>query len=82
VHRCFHRQLGSMFWRVGNSHNGQRCTVTSALKTSACTNLGIKHVLTTAYHPQSNGMVEGVHRQLKDAIRACGVGPARHYHLP
>ncbi len=30
---------------------------TSALWSSTCTGLGIKHVLTTAYHPQSNGMV-------------------------
>ena len=31
--------------------------------------LGIRHHLTTAYHPQSNGMVERTHRQLKDALR-------------
>jgi hypothetical protein len=55
---------------------------TSALWSSACTSLGIKHVLTTAYHPQSNGMVERVHRQLKDALRAHGAGPAWHSHLP
>jgi hypothetical protein len=47
---------------------------TSTLWSSACTSLGIKHVLTTAYHPQSNGMVEHVHRQLKDALRARGAG--------
>jgi transposase InsO family protein len=55
---------------------------TYALWSSACTSLGIKHVLTTAYHPQSNGMVERVHRQLKDALRAPGAGPAWHSHLP
>ncbi len=55
---------------------------TSAMWSSACTSLGIKHVLTTAYHQQINGMVERVHRQLKDALRACGESPAWHSHLP
>jgi hypothetical protein len=32
--------------------------------------LGISHRLTTAYHPQANGMVERFHRQFKDALRA------------
>jgi transposase InsO family protein len=32
--------------------------------------LGIKHIMTTAYHPQSNGMLERFHRRLKDALRA------------
>ncbi len=35
-----------------------------------CQMLGISHHPTTAYHPQSNGMVERFHRQLKDALRA------------
>lgn len=30
--------------------------------------LGIKRIRTTAYHPQSNGMVERFHRQLKSSI--------------
>jgi len=55
---------------------------TSALWSSTCTSLGIKHVLTTAYHPQSNGMVERVHRQIKDSLRARGAGPTWHSHLP
>ena len=32
--------------------------------------LGIQTHSTTAYHPQSNGLVERMHRQLKGAIRA------------
>ncbi len=32
--------------------------------------LGIQHVRTTAYHPESNGMVERFHRQLKTSLRA------------
>jgi hypothetical protein len=33
-------------------------------------------------HPQSNGMVERVHRQIKDALCARGSVPAWHSHLP
>jgi transposase InsO family protein len=32
--------------------------------------LGIQHVQTTAYHSQSNGMVERTHGQLKASLRA------------
>ena len=31
--------------------------------------LGSTHLRTTAYHPQANGMIERVHRQLKAAIK-------------
>ena len=31
--------------------------------------LGSKHICTTAYHPQSNGLVERFHRRLKDSLR-------------
>jgi transposase InsO family protein len=34
-----------------------------------CATLGISHRLTTAYHPQANGLVERFHRQLKEALR-------------
>ena len=37
-----------------------------------CSFLQIKHQQTTAYHPQSNGMVERLHRRLKDALRTRG----------
>lgn len=32
--------------------------------------LGVNHIHTTAYHPQANGMVERLHRQLKAALMA------------
>jgi transposase InsO family protein len=44
--------------------------------------LGFKHVLTTAYHPQANGMVERLHRQIKEALRARQCGAAWELHLP
>jgi transposase InsO family protein len=35
-----------------------------------CRQMGIKHIMMTSYHPQSNGMVERDHRQLKAALRS------------
>jgi len=42
----------------------------------------MQHITTTAYHPQSNGMVERFHRQLKDALRARSEGRDWLDHLP
>ena len=44
--------------------------------------LGCCHHLTTAYHPQANGMVERAHRQLKEALKARCAGAAWPSHLP
>ena len=46
-----------------------------------CKRLGCRHVTTTAYHPQANGMVERAHRQLKDALRAREAGAEWPHHL-
>jgi hypothetical protein len=56
---------------------------TSDVWASLCLRLGIKHLLTYAYHPQSNGLVESFHRQLKDALqtRLAGVQWAKHWVL-
>lgn len=44
--------------------------------------LGTKLHHTTSYHPQSNGMIERFHRQLKDALRSRLAGSQWFYHLP
>ncbi len=44
--------------------------------------LGTKHINTTAYHPQANGMIERFHRQLKAALRSKLAGPNWADHLP
>ena len=55
---------------------------TSAVWAELCHLLGVRHHLTTAYHPQGNGMVEWFHRQLKDALRSRECGAAWVAHLP
>ncbi len=55
---------------------------TSAVWEALCTQLGIKHITTTAFHPCSNRMVERAHRQLKDALRAHQAANYWPEHLP
>jgi transposase InsO family protein len=55
---------------------------TSALWGSLCSLLCITHQMTTAYHPQANGMVERLHRRLKDGLRARLSGPDWADQLP
>ena len=47
-----------------------------------CRALGSKHMQTTAYHPQSNGLVERFHRQLKAVLCARCSGADWLEHLP
>ena len=47
-----------------------------------CEKLGVEHIITTAYHPQTNGMVEHSHRQLKNALRAQLAASDWPDHLP
>jgi hypothetical protein len=55
---------------------------TSSLWASLCTLLSISHTQTTAYHPQSNGLVERFHRRLKNSLRARAAGADWFLHLP
>jgi transposase InsO family protein len=43
---------------------------TSALWACTCVIIGTHHNTLTAYHPQSNGMVERAHQRLKDTLKA------------
>ena len=44
--------------------------------------LGIKAKRTTAYHPQANGMIERIHRQLKNSLKARATHPRWMDELP
>jgi transposase InsO family protein len=55
---------------------------TSSLWAALCRLLNIQHNQTTAYHPQSNGMVERFHRCLKDALHARCAAANWVDHLP
>ena len=55
---------------------------TSALWLHLCRLLNITHQPTTAYHPQSNGLVERFHRRLKAAFRARAATADWFHHLP
>jgi hypothetical protein len=55
---------------------------TSALWAGLCSLLNIQHSPTTAYYPQSNGLVERFHRRLTDALRSWAAAADWHDHLP
>jgi transposase InsO family protein len=55
---------------------------TSSLWKALCSLLNINHQPTTAYHPQSNGILERFHRRLKDALRTCSNSPSWSQNLP
>ena len=56
--------------------------LTSATWGGWCVDYGLQHITTTAFHPQANGMVERLHRQMKDVLCARGWAAAWADHLP
>ena len=55
---------------------------TSALWARMSEFLGIRLSATTAYHPQANGLVERMHRRLKEALKARLTSPNWYDQLP
>ena len=55
---------------------------TSSIWSEVCSILGILRILTTSFHPQSNGMIERFHRSLKSSLRARLAGSDWVSHLP
>ena len=51
----------------------------STIFTQLLKNWGTKHIQTTAYHPESNGMVERLHRRLKESLIALGSGERHNW---
>jgi transposase InsO family protein len=45
----------------------------SSLFKALSTSFGFKHVHTTSYHPQANGMIERFHRTLKSSLRCLAI---------
>jgi transposase InsO family protein len=72
----------SRFGVAANLTSDRGAQFTAVVWSALCLKLGISHQMTTAYHPQSNGMVERVHRQLKDALRSRLAGVLWPQHLP
>ena len=82
---CAHALLSQHIARFGvpsdiTSDRGPQFT--SNLWTALSKLLGVQLHRTTAYHPQANGIVERLHRQLKAALKAHLCGPDWLHVLP
>jgi transposase InsO family protein len=55
---------------------------TSSFWAAVTGRLGVRHITTTVFHPQSNGMVERFHRRLKEALKARAASTDWPAHLP
>ena len=71
---CF--TLDRSIWCTGRAHLRQGVTVHFGIVGDSLSQLnGTRLHRTTAYHPQSNGIVDRFHRHLKSALKARLTGP-------
>ena len=72
----------SRFFLTAHVTTNRGAQFTSGRWTMWCTEMQVDHITTMAFHPQANGMVERLHRQIKDALHARGAATAWADHLP
>jgi transposase InsO family protein len=82
LRRCPDQRLGIQFGVPAIITLDRGAQVTSSIWDALCSKLGVKHSTTMAYHPQSNGLVERAHRQLKEALKSRLAGATWLDHLP
>ena len=85
THTCAQALVTHWIARFGvpmNMYSDRGLQFTSQLWASISKLFGTKLHHTTAYHPQSNGLVERFHRHLKSALRAHLSGPNWSDELP
>jgi hypothetical protein len=80
--RCTLLYLDFQVWRATHNHVRQRHTVHICTLVTPTSFLQIERINTTAFHPQSNGIVERFHRRLKDTLRAGCATPDWVSYLP
>jgi RNase H-like domain found in reverse transcriptase/Reverse transcriptase (RNA-dependent DNA polymerase)/Integrase zinc binding domain/Integrase core domain len=82
---CAEAFINSWISRFGIPHtitSDRGSQFTSSLWQSLSSLLNISHIHTTAFHPQSNGIIERVHRRLKASLTARCASPDWVAHLP
>jgi len=74
--------VDTAFWLSGFCSHWSRWTIYQLCLEAVHECFGIKHVTTISYHPQSNALVENLHRRLKDALRMQKFPNRWHLNLP